>query len=322
MGMNGTIEGCDVRDVPRRQQHQRPGQRITSDIEAIDFLSFTPSTMTGQMVFKMAGGNPPGFPAHNAGKDLLLYNGTFGAGNCVVGGAPCADDGDCASGACNTGSCAIGATACASDGDCSGSGNSCNSTRFPTGTVTKYFDGVAVGLSGAGQDIEALAILQDADGDGIPDGIDNCPTVINPPSICSDGVSMCPSGLSSECPMGATCVQADSDGDGVGDACDQCNGRPDPGTCDGCPSGFCPAGCMGNPANACSCGDGIVDHPSEQCDLGSQNGQTGSPCSSTCKISGKCNRQQTGDDAVTTAADCPRGEGCCGNDITRRQRGL
>lgn len=37
----------------------------------------------------------------------------------------------------------------------------------------------------------------DADGDGIPDGQDNCPTVAN-------------------------ADQKDSDGDGVGDACDQC----------------------------------------------------------------------------------------------------
>jgi len=43
--------------------------------------------------------------------------------------------------------------------------------------------------------------LPDADGDGVPDTQDNCPTVANPD-------------------------QTDSDGDGVGDACDQCPGTP------------------------------------------------------------------------------------------------
>ena len=42
----------------------------------------------------------------------------------------------------------------------------------------------------------------DADGDGVPDAQDNCPTVAN-------------------------ADQKDSDGDGVGDACDQCAGTTD-----------------------------------------------------------------------------------------------
>jgi hypothetical protein len=41
----------------------------------------------------------------------------------------------------------------------------------------------------------------DADGDGVPDASDNCPTISNS-------------------------SQSDSDGDGVGDACDQCPGTP------------------------------------------------------------------------------------------------
>ena len=99
-----------------------------------------------------------------------------------------------------------------------------------------FFDGIAVGLTGAAQNIEAFAMLPESDGDGIPDGIDNCPAVANPPSVCSGpGPETCPGGLSSECPMGENCVQADADGDGVGDPCDQCNGRPDEGTCDALP---------------------------------------------------------------------------------------
>jgi len=44
----------------------------------------------------------------------------------------------------------------------------------------------------------------DADGDGIDDGVDNCPTIFNPPRPV-DGF-----------------VQGDDDADGIGDACDRC----------------------------------------------------------------------------------------------------
>ena len=44
----------------------------------------------------------------------------------------------------------------------------------------------------------------DSDGDGIPDAMDNCPTVFNPIRPVDNG------------------EQADADGDGVGDACDPC----------------------------------------------------------------------------------------------------
>src|SRR5207247_8416854 len=53
---------------------------------------------------------------------------------------------------------------------------------------------------------EAAAVLapsSDQDGDGIPDGSDNCPTVFNP-------------------------SQADGDGDAAGDACDNCPSLPNP----------------------------------------------------------------------------------------------
>ncbi len=51
--------------------------------------------------------------------------------------------------------------------------------------------------------------VADADGDGIPDAVDNCPAVANPD-------------------------QADTDGDGTGDACDPCPINADP-------DGYCPA---------------------------------------------------------------------------------
>lgn len=67
---------------------------------------------------------------------------------------------------------------------------------------------------------------EDADGDGIPSGVDNCPTIFNPVRPLDHG------------------RQPDSDGDGVGDACDPCPlarnakdattcSRPDPADEDG-----------------------------------------------------------------------------------------
>jgi imidazolonepropionase-like amidohydrolase len=51
---------------------------------------------------------------------------------------------------------------------------------------------------------DGLPVTGDADGDGIDDGVDNCPHVFNPPRPADHG------------------VQPDLDADGVGDACDPC----------------------------------------------------------------------------------------------------
>ncbi len=61
------------------------------------------------------------------------------------------------------------------------------------------------------------------------------------------------------------------------------------------------------------CGDGAVNVPGEKCDLGDGvNGMPGVPCTADCKIIGKC----TGSgDPCQTAAQCPAGQGCCGNAV-------
>ena len=96
---------------------------------------------------------------------------------------------------------------------------------------------------------------QNQDGDGVPDELDNCPTIFNPirPADCVNGV----------------CKQADSDGDGKGDACDKCpldatdaciyNDLLRDGDGDGVPDAIdnCPA--VANPDQLDSDGDGRGD---------------------------------------------------------------
>jgi hypothetical protein len=69
----------------------------------------------------------------------------------------------------------------------------------------------------------------DIDGDGIPNGSDNCPLVANPDqtipagAVCSgvdtDGDHV--GDLFDNCPLNANPNQADTDGDGIGDVCDK-----------------------------------------------------------------------------------------------------
>jgi len=60
-----------------------------------------------------------------------------------------------------------------------------------------------------------------------------------------------------------------------------------------------------------TCGNGIVE-PAEQCDLGPRNGDSGSSCTTSCRLLGRCTGSQV---ACSAAADCPSGQGCCGNTV-------
>jgi len=61
---------------------------------------------------------------------------------------------------------------------------------------------------------DGLPVEGDMDGDGVPDELDNCPTVFNPPRPIDDG------------------QQPDSNGNGLGDACDPCPLGTDPDECE------------------------------------------------------------------------------------------
>jgi cysteine-rich repeat protein len=101
----------------------------------------------------------------------------------------------------------------------------------PVGDWSFLFDGDSAGING--ESLQALALVPDGDGDGVPDGIDDCPAVANP-------------------------GQEDADADGVGDACDACPNRPDP-TC------RCGDGILDAPVEQCDLGDAVNGQPDSPC---------------------------------------------------------
>jgi cysteine-rich repeat protein len=116
---------------------------------------------------------------------------------------------------------------------------------------------------------DGVPTADDSDGDGIPNAMDNCPTVFNPirpmdkgvqADFDGDGVgdacdpcpldkntSVCTMGnpndgdgdgvpdTTDNCPMVSNADQADADGDGKGDACDACPTKSNPGNA-ACPA--------------------------------------------------------------------------------------
>lgn len=81
------------------------------------------------------------------------------------------------------------------------------------------FAGAASGLVG-GDDVDALAVFADSDGDLVNDACDNCIGTSNSTQADADTDSV--GDACDNCPLVINPSQADSDGDGFGDACDSC----------------------------------------------------------------------------------------------------
>ena len=226
---------------------------------------FDPLHLTGDLYF--LAGNTSSLPKHQPPRDLLLNRGTIGPVGMCAGTAE---------------------QLCLSDSDCGGAACLLYLNPVLSQPTTILFDGSA---TMSGETITAVALLDDGDDDGIPDAVDNCPSLPNAAHCANDAGRSCSS--ESDC-VQSECLQEDVDQDGIGDACDRCPGRNDA---------------------ECTCGNFVVDGVGETCDLGDAaagglNGVSGSGCSGECHRSGVC----TGSGGSCAAAsECPAGEGCCGN---------
>lgn len=96
----------------------------------------------------------------------------------------------------------------------------------------------------------------DSDGDGVPNGCDNCPLTANADQADSDGDGV--GNACDNCVSVSNPSQSDGDGDGVGDACDPCP-LDNPDDSDG--DGVCDSKdvCPGVDDREDGNGDGIAD---------------------------------------------------------------
>jgi len=100
-------------------------------------------------------------------------------------------------------------------------------------------------------DGKTLSYTDDADGDGKPDGFDNCPFVANRDQTDTDGDGV--GDACDNCPTVANPDQRDTDGDGKGDACDDdIDGDGIANAKDNCPNIY-------NPDQLDTDGDGMGD---------------------------------------------------------------
>jgi FG-GAP-like repeat/Thrombospondin type 3 repeat len=104
----------------------------------------------------------------------------------------------------------------------------------------------------------------DTDGDGVPNRVDNCPTVYNPDQTNLDGDRL--GDACDNCPNLTSLSQADTDRDGIGDLCDACtdtdrDGFGNPGfPVNTCPIDNCPG--VSNSTQT----DSDQDGPGDACD--------------------------------------------------------
>jgi hypothetical protein len=147
---------------------------------------------------------------------------------------------------------------------CSGSSPNCPSdTKKPDGTTCPGLGCAANGSCSNG--LCLVPNVNDADGDGVCDNVDNCPNTPNAGQADTDGDGL--GDACDNCPTVPNPDQTDSDHDGVGDACDNCPTVPNSdqmdldgdgvgNACDNCPVNF-------NPNQSDINGNGVGDF----CDL-------------------------------------------------------
>lgn len=117
-----------------------------------------------------------------------------------------------------------------------------DNAAVPAGTTTdlagsaRFADDPSVADTGNGRcavvdmgAFELTAGVVDADGDGIPNTCDNCPTTANADQVDRDGDGL--GDACDNCPLIANPGQADGDADGAGDACDVCSRGDDRQDC-------------------------------------------------------------------------------------------
>src|SRR5450631_769646 len=167
-------------------------------------------------------------------------------------------------------------------------------------------------------DGKTLSYTDDADGDGIADGFDNCPFVANPDQKDTDGDGI--GDACDNCPTVANKDQLDENGNGIGDACDpDIDGDGIPNAQDNCPRTYNPdqkISFPGNAANPNNLGDACnpdIDgdgcpNAQDNCPLypnaGSCN-KASNPTPPTVPAGVKCSVDTDGDGIDDSVDNCP-----------------